>query len=154
MDKRSRTPVTLLAAVVVLAILWACDDPSSDDATKPESETPQAIIFPVQDATNNVMQALIEGTLTEQGRCLYISGREAYKWVLPIWPDGFSYERVDGNLSVLDANGKTVVQTGSSVSMGGGMLGEEDAPLPSELRPRVGSCDGPYWIVGEISESS
>lgn len=95
----------------------------------------------------------MEGTLIERERCLYVSGEEPYTSVLPIWPNGFSYDRADGNISVLDADGETVAQTGSSVSMGGGMFGEGETPLPSELRERVGSCDAPYWIVGEISES-
>lgn len=100
------------------------------------------------------MDAGIEGTLTERGRCLYIAGEEPYNLVLPIWPHGFSYERADGNILVLDAGGKTVAETGSPLSMGGGMFGEKDSPLPSELEPRVGSCDGPYWIVSEIYEPS
>jgi hypothetical protein len=121
-----------------------------------QSEASQPVIFPVQDPTNDVMQSLIEGTLTVRERCLYLSVDDGpYDLVLPIWPNGFSYEYDEDNISVLDADGQTVGQTGSPVSMGGGMVGEtEDAPLPPDLRPRVGSCDGPYWIVGEISESS
>jgi hypothetical protein len=120
----------------------------------PRTEETQPIIFPVQDPANSVMQSLIEGTLTVRERCLYLSVDGPYDLVLPIWPNGFSYEYDEDNISVLDADDQTAAQTGSPVSMGGGMFGEtEDAPLPPELRPRVGSCDGPYWIVGEISES-
>ena len=154
MNTRTTILLNVAAFAVVASVFSAWHDPSSDDALTPRPDDSQPIIFPVQDPANNVMQALIEGTLTERGRCLHISGRELYKWVLPIWPDGFSYERADGTLSVLNPNGKTVAATGSSVSMGGGMFGEDGAPLPSLLRARVGPCDGPYWIVGEISESS
>lgn len=152
MNKQSKTFFSLFA-LVLLVSASACADSTSDGAATSPTGDPQPITFPVQDPTNNVMQALLEGTLIERERCLYISGEETYTSVLPIWPHGFSYERAGGNVSVLNADGKSVARTDSFVSMGGGMFGEKDAPLPSELRPRVGSCDGPYWIVGEISES-
>jgi hypothetical protein len=72
----------------------------------------------------------------------------------PDWPEGFSYESADGCISVLDAEGKRVARVGSPIRLGGGIFGEEtgEAPLPPELEPRVRSCEGPYWIVGEVEE--
>jgi hypothetical protein len=138
-----------------IVLLSSSGDVLERKSLTPRNEDSQPIIFPVQDPTNNVMQSLIEGTLTVRERCLYLSVDAPYDLVLPIWPNGFSYDHSDGNLSVLDADGQTVAETGSPLSMGGGMLGETaGAPLPPELKSRVGSCDGPYWIVGEISESS
>jgi hypothetical protein len=138
-----------------IVLLSASGDVLDKKSLTPRTEDSKPIIFPVQDPTNSVMQSLIEGTLTVRERCLYLSVDELpYDLVLPIWPEGFSYNHADGTLSVLDADGQTVAQTGSPVSMGGGMLGETaGAPLPPELKSRAGSCDGPYWIVGEIPES-
>ena len=152
MNKPWSAPFGVL--LLLLLLVWsACDDSSSDDAAAPQTEDSQPITFPVQDPTNDVMQALIEGTLTVRERCLYLSVGEPYDLVLPIWPNGFSYERADGKVSVLDANAETVAQTGSPMSMGGGMFGEtDDSPLPAELQERVGPCEGPYWIVGEMAE--
>lgn len=148
MSERSGGATLALLLVVFLA---ACGATSSGNSPAPETEDPQSITFPVQDPSLFNMDALIEGTLTEREHCLYVAGESPYDFVLPIWPHGFSYERADGAIVVLDPDGQTVAQTNSPVSMGGGMSGEKDAPLPPELQSRVGSCDGPYWIVGEIT---
>lgn len=110
MNRRPNLLVSLLAVSVAL-LSSACA--SSDNASGPRPENSQPIVFPVQDPTNRVMQARIEGTLSARGRCLYLTVRAPYHLVLPIWPDGFSYEHTDGNISVLDPDGKTVARTGS-----------------------------------------
>ena len=149
---KKRSLMGLLAALFIVLAGAACGDSSSGGGALAGHE-PEPIIFPVQDSSESKMEALLEGTLIEQGRCLYVSAQDPERLILPIWPDGFSYEDADGSISVLDAEGKTIAEVGSPVSMGGGISGgPEDAPLPSELRPRVESCNGPYWIVGEMTE--
>ena len=101
------------------------------------------------------MDSLLEGTLTQWGACLYVWVEDLDRLILAIWPQGFSYDYADGNLAVLDSEGRDVAEVGSRVSLGGGMLGEsEGTRLPPELMLRVESCDGPYWIVGDIEQWS
>ena len=119
-----------------------------------EQPSSEPIVFPVQEPVNSVMQALLRGTLTQRGRCLYVSSQSRPKSLaLPVWPEGFSYESNDGSIRVLDAEGSKVAETGSPVSIGGGLRGEGEAPLTPDLMERVESCEGPYWIVGEINKS-
>ena len=155
MEKTSRTLFSLFAVVLLVLVFSACDDPASDPAATSRDEDPESIVFPVQGPVNNVMEALIEGTLTVRRGCLYLSMPGPGGLVLPIWPDGFSYEHTDGEVSVLNDDGEVVAKTGVRFSMGGGMSGEGPGNrLPSELKDEVRGCKGPYWIVGNISEPS
>lgn|GEM_PF-4035441 len=95
-----------------------------------EQPSSEPIVFPVQEPVNSVMQALLRGTLTQRGRCLYVSSQASHELALPIWPEGFSYESKDGSIRVLDDEGTKVAETGSPVSMSGGLRGEGEAPLP------------------------
>ena len=155
MQKTSRTLFSLFALVLLVTLSSACDDSTSHSAATSPAEDPESIIFPVQGPTNNVMEALIEGTLTVQEGCLYLSARGPGGLVLPIWPQGFSYEHTDGEVSVLNAENEVVAETGVLFTMGGGMSGEGPGNrLPSELKDEVRGCKRPYWIVGNISEPS
>ena len=149
--KQRRSSLGLLVGTL-LCVAVACGQASNGPETSRGSNGPQGITFPVQDPTDIKMQALLRGTLTQDRRCLYVSAEEPNRRVLPIWPHGFSYEYRGESLSVVDPEGSEVAEVGSRVSMGGGMFGERDAPLPASLRTRVESCDGPFWIVGDIEE--
>jgi len=138
---------------LLLLIVGAACDNSVRDSPPLERPRSEAIVFPVQNPVNSVMEALLKGTLNRRERCLYVSSKNAKSSILPIWPEGFSYESKDGSIWVLDAEGTKVAEVGSPVSMGGGLRGEGEAPLSSELMERVESCEGPYWIVGEIDDS-
>jgi hypothetical protein len=145
----------IVSALQTLALLLggvACGKPSNGPEASRGSDMPKGITFPVQDPTEMKMQALLRGTLTQHGRCLYVSVEEPNRNVLPIWPYGFSYEHEGEGVRVIDPEGKVVAEVGSAVSMGGGMFGESDSPLPADLRTRVESCDGPFWIVGDIEK--
>lgn len=139
-----------LGAVVIAGVMAACGGAPEDVTAAPGGRGREAIVFPVQDPTNYGMDALLEGRLTKLGRCLYVRGSGGHVRILPIWPAGFSYELRDGGISIIDDDGRAVAQVGSRVSMGGGSLGESDAPLSAELKKRVGSCRGPYWLVGSM----
>jgi hypothetical protein len=149
----------LVALLAVAALAVGCPDQGPDssdgDAASPTSSGDgrtdrKSLVFPVQDPSKDVMQALVEGTLVRSGECLYLQPPETHDVILPIWPHGFSYEEVGDRIIVLDADGDPVAESGASVSMGGGLLGETDTPLPDEYLRRAGECEGPYWIVGEI----
>lgn len=146
----SRFIANLIAAGFLLLLGTSCGTSLNGRGAVSQS---REIVFPVQDPTSDKMQALLRGTLTLKGECLYVSVDEPKQLVLPIWPSGFGYERTDGGVVVLDAQGEEVARTESLLSTAGGMFGQEGTPLSSELRSRVESCHGPYWIVGYVTPS-
>ena len=107
------------------------------------------LTFPVQENSADVMDALITGKLVERDGCLYIDagGRSTS----PIWPHGFSYDRDGDAVTILDDKGTPVARTGEEVSMGGGLIGEPESPLSDDLAKKVGDCEAPYWVVGELN---
>lgn len=139
-------------AVALAALTAAGCGREAPDGTGSSAQTgdDEAVVFPVQDPTSDARDALLAGTLVERERCLYVSSDGAPGHVLPIWPHGFSYDHGAGR--VLDSAGEAVASVDAPVSLGGGMAGEGEAELPAELEERVGSCDGPYWLVGEVLE--
>jgi hypothetical protein len=137
-----------VAVVFVLMMFTAsCRETS---ATSPPGDAGDKIVFPLQGPTDSVMQALLEGTLILRDRCLYVASNDPPGRVLPIWPEGFSYRSEEDTTVILDADDEVVAAVDAPVSMGGGMAGEDESPLPPELAEQVAGCRGPYWIVGEI----
>lgn len=96
------------------------------------------------------MQALLIGKLVRDGDCLVVEGKDGRHVALPIWPHGFSYDHENGRIAVVDESGDVVFRSGERVSMAGGLIGEPESPLPANLKNRVGGCEGPYWIVGDV----
>ena len=151
---KGRQSVKILAAILLLVGVACRETPKLDQPGSGQTRPGEEIIFPVHEMLTK-MDSLLEGTLTQRGVCLYVWVEDLDRLILAIWPHGFSYDYADGNLAVLNPEGREVAEVGSHVSLGGGMLGEsEGTRLPPELRPRVESCDGPYWIVGDIEQWS
>jgi hypothetical protein len=116
----------------------------------PAGAEQKELTFPVLEKTNSMMQALLRGTLVEREGCLYIGSKNGEDGQSPLWPHGFSYYRDENVITILDEEGNPVARTGEEVSMGGGLIGEPESPLSDELKEKVGDCEGPYWVVGEI----
>lgn len=142
-------PVALALLVVAGAACGGRDEQSPGRAGG--SGDDRQIVFPTRDEVESTMQALVEGTLVEREGCLYVSTDDAPGHVLPIWPNGFSYRESSSGLEVVDPAGEVAAELGAAVSLDGGMAGKADEPLPPALADRVGRCDGPYWLVGEVS---
>ena len=107
------------------------------------------MVFPVQQRTNIVLEARLDGTLIERRYCLYVLSDDG-GLKLPIWPRGFSYGTIANDTIVKDADGGTVARTGSHVTMGGGEAPRRDLGVPAQMRSKHAPCHGPYWLVGAI----
>ena len=147
----------MVGALGIVALLGGCGpeetrrSPSGGAATNsPIPDEDGELTFPVQDPAYGGMDALLNGQLVKRSECLYVLGTDGTHKILPIWPHGYSYETNGDDVTVLDGEGSAVLETGDRVSMGGGLIGEEESPLPPEMTERVGDCDGPYWLVSEV----
>lgn len=139
-----------LVFLLIIFAVGACRAATPETSMPVEQRESAEITFPVQDRTVLEMDALLTGTLTQQGECLYVAEADSDRAILPIWPQGFSYEIVDGITAVLDEDEDRVAEVGSRFSISGGMLGKKGAVSRSTLEDRVGKCVGPYWLVGDI----
>lgn len=91
--------------------------------------------------------ALVEGTLVQEGQCLFLVDSEGVRR-LPIWPPGV---RLEGSDLVEGRDLLTAV--GDHVGLGGGEYTEEDRAfletlLESPIPPGCGV--GRYWLVVEV----
>jgi hypothetical protein len=142
-----RSLLGFLGLALTIAVT-ACGSSASDESTQQDG----GITFPTQEASTEEMQAVLRGDLVRQGECLYVISDDDDTTVLPIWPAGYSYRSDDDDIHVLDADGESVAEVGSTVSMCGGLLGEGGEEPPEDLETRTEPCLGPYWIVGEIDQ--
>ena len=94
------------------------------------------------------MQALFEGVIVRDDDCLYLG--DAPDAATAVWPPGFTYEAHGDEVVILDDTGAEAARTGQSLRMGGGLVAEDGAPVPDELKGIVKGCPAPYWIVGEM----
>ena len=70
------------------------------------------------------------GELIDDDGCVIVQGRDAS--TVPLWPEGFTLSRRDGEATLMDANGQAVGSLGDEVRLGGGLLdrnGAEDVAL-------------------------
>ena len=133
-------------AVVVVCLGAACE-------THTEVGGGRGVVFPIQQRTNMVLEAQLEGTLVERRYCLYVLSDDG-GLKLPTWPQGFSYRTTANDTIVRDAHGEMVARTGSHVTMGGGETPRRHPGGPAQLRSKQAPCHGPYWLVGEIAPAS
>lgn len=111
----------------------------------------QDVVFLTQNVEPEaVMDALFEGDVVlDDVGCLRLDAPDRHTVV---WPVGFSLE-VDGDdLTVRDAEGRTVGSIGGTFRLGGGeveRLHEGIAMAPSDKTKAEERCPGRYWIVGE-----
>lgn len=87
-----------------------------------------------------------ELVLDERG-CLRVRYRGGSSVI--VWPTGFEPDRADGEVRVLDREGKVVARVGEAVDMGGGetpIQGNKavDDRTRQELLKR---CPGAYWVA-------
>lgn len=164
---RMRRLTTMFLVLLVLSGATACGaEPNRDEAktpaqgtsappaTKPSgaslastSEVPK-VLFAERRPGGGDMLAEIRGELVLDERgCLRVRYRGGSSVI--VWPTGFEPERADGEVRVLDREGKVVAKVGEAVYMGGGgspIRGNK--AVDDRTRQRLlERCPGSYWIA-------
>ena len=107
-----------------------------------------AIAFPQSDPREVQMDALAEGTLVLDGRCLRLvtDGTEGdlARGFLVVWPPRVRLDTTGGAVRVVDDGSSLTAPVGGRVSLGGG-AGPES---PTWLVPPM--CPGPFWIASGL----
>jgi hypothetical protein len=110
-------------------------------------------IMPHAVGLNVAHAALAQGTLVQDGRCLYIESGVAQSSgrLLLVWPKGFRAVSTERGTAVADASGAVVAVVGSQVTFGGG----EISVTKIVVRPDVSRlCKASvYWVVGQVVAS-
>lgn len=144
-------PMLMLSLVLAFA---ACETNegqpktiSSPNFTLEEEFSYSPIAFPTQRSGASSLDALVGGRLVVAGHCLYAEGRSARHRVLPLWPEGFTYE--ERSRTILDAEGRAIARVGDTVVGSGGRLDKEATGAAEDLTgDSLEMCSGPYWMVG------
>lgn len=89
--------------------------------------------------------APLRGTVTVERGCLSLESTDRGTVVL-VYPHDYRMGTVDGRLSVLNADGESVLIAGRPVEIGGALLDAEPAArtVPAEDRAL---CEGPFFLV-------
>lgn len=154
-DLRSRWGAVLLA-LVVSVLLTGCPpgpDPDAGNASHPEGEavTGSDFFFPQLTPSTGERafpQALLEGALRLEGRCLRVEGGGTSYSIL--WPPHVRMENADGSPLLVDDKSRETARIGGDVRLSGGEI-EAAAPIFQELRePLPADCPGPYWLAGGL----
>ena len=108
------------------------------------------------------MEALLQGSLSLDGRCLYVTAVESDTRYLVVWPPSASIVkdsiRDPTHLLIRDAETGASVPISfdgstSPVVLSGGEIGNR-RPDPSGLAlPIPDECSGPYWIAGSVLDA-
>ena len=100
-----------------------------------ETTAELSIIVPTQPRGRSGDDALVSGTLTLSGRCLWIVPAPLYGGYVIICPEGTRVAVLDGQLSVVQPNGDVFAMVGDVITLGGGEWGG----------PSVEGCGAPAW---------
>ncbi|MEN5118189.1 hypothetical protein ABE488_12775 [Luteimonas sp. TWI662] len=89
--------------------------------------------------------APLRGTVTVERECLSLESTDRGTVVL-VYPHDHRMGTVDGRLSVLNANGESVLTDGRPVEIGGALLDAEPAARTVSAEDRA-LCEGPFFLV-------
>lgn len=111
--------------------------------------TSDDLVLLVSSAGPSGDQALLTGTLTNEGGCLAIA--RGHSSVYVVWPAGYSLAEQDGDTWLLDDSGNAIARIGDEVQVSGGItnLGHADDEVPGGI-PQSCEVNGPdaYWFAG------
>jgi hypothetical protein len=136
-----------VALIVMVVFLASCAD-NSEPPSKTGVET--EVFFPVHDS-EDYPSAQGFGVLREVGGCLLVDDSGASAGMLPVWPEGFSFEQ--GTLYGQD--GSIVAVVGESVELEGGEITEsvfED--LTGETIPSSCANSIPFMVGKAVRATS
>ncbi|WP_410788119.1 hypothetical protein [Kribbella sp. C-35] len=92
--------------------------------------------LPVQERPAKNLAARLEGTLSLDDATNCIVVLKADRLIEVAWPPGCSVVARDGSFAVLDPDGRTVAELGSTVVLGGGYV----PPAAAHITSRTGSA--------------
>ena len=160
--RRRRPPMRLLVAAALLAaggvvgglVLTAGSDRRPavvPSPTTPLTATPRlALALPTHRDMTSYPSALLTGTLTFDGSCVWIDGSDGIRR-LPIWPAGYGLFELGGVLRVKDPANLHSVPIGGTIRVGGGEYhaGREFDFLRSLMDDDVSAAcrAAEYWLV-------
>jgi hypothetical protein len=98
----------LCLVLSVMAVACAADPPSA----------PGGIFFPTVPIGDAYPSGAMVGILEVRFCCVFIAAHQDH-WLL-LWPEGFTAQRADGQIEVLDGDGEIVAMEGERLRVGGG----------------------------------
>lgn len=132
-------------------------------AHDPPAQAPRkeaGLFFPSQPSskTNAYMMALGKGRLLTVDGCVRLEGAHGDSGDVVVWPPGYSLDRRDGEVLVLNEKGEVEARVGDEVEMGGGEISEDALAEKPEAQRRAfekerhrygvpGRCRGPLWVA-------
>jgi hypothetical protein len=105
-----------VASIVAAFLMAGCSAPPVEDG----------LFFPTWSAQGAVPTGIVQGTLVEDGRCLFVEAHS--QRTLVAWEDGMGFE--DGYL--LDVSGAPITRVGEAIHGGGGYSGRRQIEQLSE----------------------
>jgi len=117
-----------MAALAMAAVVIAC---------RATPAPPDGFEYPTHSVGGDAPTALLQGTLQEEGGCLYVQPTEGPRYFV-VWPDT-SYLAIQDSVPTIMSDGMPYGQVGGEVRVGGGEASSMEARPPSR-------CAGPVWM--------
>ena len=138
-----------VALMLVVAGAGGC---SNDPAASLLNVNAVDVVFLTQSERQDaVMDALFTGrVLVDAAKCTRLDDPDG---ATVIWPVGFTVSGENGDLRVLDGDGREVGRLGGSFRIGGGEVTELNPQLHISYMDRAFAaehCPGRYWIASEV----
>ena len=96
------------------------------------------------------------GELVLDGRCLRmqaitdLSHKEDFiPSFLPVWPEGFSWEKTESSVAIISPSGQKVAQVGDYVRLSGDGVRLESHREKQIADSLATDCEGPFYLVGD-----
>ena len=122
------------------------DEVSGGDALAVDASRPWVFFPRLRDVLGpkGHPEALLEGELLQSGRCLLVAADNLPGRYLVVWPPGFSAERDDRGVAVLNGGGNVVVRVGDHIALGGYSPDAVDYPGNED-------CPGRYFYGYQVT---
>ncbi len=113
----------------------------------------RTIYLPKQAPAADYMEALMEGTLVEEGGCLRVTSPGDEQGFLVLWPHDSQLQIEGESIEVLNGAGQPIARVGMLMRLGGG--GTESSRAIERINEQIpglsdSPCSGPYWISAPL----
>ncbi len=129
----------------------------------PGESSAEEILFARQPPEDNGLypSAATAGKLVAEDKCLLMKHLDGIGSHLPVWPHDYSLSTENGDIRLLDGEGRIAARLGDVVRVGGGEIRQSQAgPKPEQARRNYQqqrrelnvppSCPGPLWLVAPV----